>query len=524
MNRIYKKVWNGLRQSVVVVSEASSSQAGKSRSNVGLVSTKTGLMAAISAAIALGSMQAGAETALQMDALSSSETVEVASIPTNVDEANGATSAMYADTVLQNTTADSTKTALLFASEDYSNEFLKETNRITQSMGFKGIQGVSGGVEVADGKHLVLVGEDSTLDGAADFAILDGDLIIHGQQTDVGDSVVTLGSYGTVNKSTGKLNDVYVGVAPDALGNTMSTGVLRVRNGDFSANKLYNGWRVYIGGNVEDGLPEDSTASLKVESLVLNGTSELHNWGTLKVGELSSGKGTKGAKILNKNKFTISKDSSLNGVIDNFGVFYVNGNLTLTSGILEENNQIVLAAPSINRDNGDFHVTQKLTLTGIQQWAVGAYAGGGFQNYGSLTVDNILSVQGIYENYSETGVIATELFSDGKIINHEGAIFYSGLGLGIGLSGEQIGAELINDGTVQLRNLSINANGIVSGNGSLVAEELHLYDPSARFDQKQLVLTGQGNSIDYSENNGEIKVNDLSCYASATMRQITKRR
>lgn len=42
MNRIYKKVWNGLRQSVVVVSEASSSQAGRSRSNVGLVSAKTG--------------------------------------------------------------------------------------------------------------------------------------------------------------------------------------------------------------------------------------------------------------------------------------------------------------------------------------------------------------------------------------------------------------------------------------------------------------------------------------------------
>ena len=510
MNRIYKKVWNGLRQSVVVVSEASSSQAGRSRSNVGLVSAKTGLVAAISAAIALGSMQAGAETALQMDALSISDTVEVASIPTNVDEANGAASAVYVDTVLQNTAAGSAKTALLFASEDYSNEFLKESNRITQSMGFKGIQGVSGGVEVADGKHLVLVGEDSTQDGSADFAILDGDLIIHGQQTDVGDSVVTLGSYGTVNKTTGTLNDVYVGVAPDALGNTMSTGVLRVRNGDFSANKLYNGWRVYIGGNVEDGLPEDSTASLKVESLVLNGTSELHNWGTLKVGELSSGKGTHGAKILNKNKFTISKDSSLNGVIDNFGDFDVNGNLTLTSGILEENNQITLAVPSINRDNGDFYVTQNLTLTGIQQWADGAYAGGGFQNYGSV-VANVLSVQGIYENYGETGVSATDLLSNGKIINHEGATFYSWLGLGIGVSGEQIGAEFVNDGTVQLiKDLWLNANGIVSGNGTLFAQRIHLVDPSARFDQKQLVLTGQGDSTSYSENNGEIKVNDLS--------------
>ena len=124
MNRVYKKVWNTFRQKIVVVSEASSSQTGKARANTGMVSAKAGVMVAMSTTIVFASVQALAETAFDLDALSPEDVVSVTSIPSTVDEANAAQSALYAETVLTNTATGSDKTALVFASEDYNENFL----------------------------------------------------------------------------------------------------------------------------------------------------------------------------------------------------------------------------------------------------------------------------------------------------------------------------------------------------------------------------------------------------------------
>ena len=485
MNRVFKKVWNGLRQSVVVVSEASSSQAGKSRANVGTVSAKTGVMAAVSAAIALGSMQAGAETALQMDALSSSDTVEVVSIPTNVDEANGATSAVYVDTVLQNTAAESTKTALLFASEDYSNEFLKETNRITQSMGFKGIQGVSGGVEVADGKHLVLVGEDSTVDGAADFAILDGDLIVHGNADGIGDSIVTLGSYGTLNKTTGTLKNIYVAINPSAVEKPSSSGVLRVRHGDFKAGTLYNGYKVFIGGNGEEGMREDSDVSLTVAKFVGNGTSVLNNYGTFTVGELTTGNNNLGAVINNYKTMSI-ETGNFTGYIYNRAGELTGQSLTLTAGAnyAEDGEGLKLGNTSTNYE-GATMTLGSLTLAGMTQWSDnGSERAGGLRNHGVLTVTGDMDVGGVFENLAQTSVGTLNLNGEGKVINN---------------------GTLTASGTV-----TINKNASFEGTGTLEADQVKVspddsLDVVATLIQDQLKVTGDSGVL----NNGTIRVNSL---------------
>lgn len=485
MNRIYKKVWNGLRQSVVVVSEASSSQAGKSRANVGTVSAKTGVMAAVSAAIALGSMQAGAETALQMDALSSSDTVEMASIPTNVDEANGATSAVYVDTVLQNKAADSTKTALLFASEDYSNEFLKETNRITQSMGFKGIQGVSGGVEVADGKHLVLVGGDSTVDGAADFAMLDGDLIVHGLETDIGDSMVTLGSYGTLNKTAGTLKDIYVAIDPTAVEYTSSTGVLRVRHGDFKAGTLYNGYKVFIGGNGEEGMREDSDVSLTVAKFVGNGTSVLNNYGTFTVGELTTGNNNLGAVINNYKTMSI-ETGNFNGYINNRAGELTGQSLTLTAGAnyAEDGEALELKSPSTNYE-GATMTLGSLTLAGMTQWSDnGSERAGGLRNHGVLTVTGEMAVGGVFENLAQTSIGTLNLNGEGKVIN-SGTLTASG-------------------------KVTVDRNATIEGTGTIEAAQVNVSpddysDVVATLIQDKLKVTGDLGIL----NNGTIRVNSL---------------
>ena len=485
MNRVFKKVWNGLRQSVVVVSEASSSQAGKSRANVGTVSAKTGVMAALSAAIALGSVQAGAETALQMDALSSSDTVEVASIPSNVDEANGATSAVYVDTVLQNTAADSTKNALLFASEEYSNEFLKESNRITQSMGFKGIQGVSGGVEVADGKHLVLVGEDSAVDGAADFAMLDGDLIVHGTAAGIGDSMVTLGSYGTLNKTTGTLKDIYVAINPSAVENTASTGVLRVRHGDFKAGTLYNGYKVFIGGNGEEGMREDSDVSLTVAKFVGNGTSTLNNYGTFTVGELTTGANNQGA-VINNYKTMAFETGNYNGFINNRAGELTGQSLTLTSGAVNaaSGEGLELGGTSTNYEGATMKLGS-LTLAGMTQWSDnGAEAAGGLRNHGVLTVTGDMTVGGVFENLAQASVGTLNLNGEGKIINS---------------------GTLTASGTV-----TVDKNATIEGTGTLEADQVNVspddsLDVVATLIQDQLKVTGVSGIL----NNGIIRVNNL---------------
>ena len=333
-----------------------------------------------------------------------------------IDKEGGSTFATFSRELLTNEASGSDATALVVADADYDGAYLKDANRLTTSIGFKGIEGVTGGVEVLDGKHLVLVGEDSTVDGAADFAILDGDLIVNGQEGTV-QSMVTLGSYGTLNKTAGQLKNVYVGVNPSDQSGSTATGMLRVRHGDFSAETLYNGNKVVIGGNGENGLREDHDTSLTVQTFQANAAnSDLTNWGTFVAENVASGEGTWRSTITNNHVMDL-------GTV-NFNGF-LNNNATLTADTMT----LTFGADAETSDFGELMSTNaegatmtvgSLNISGKYQWSdsgEGLFSAGALQNLGTLSVTNDMTVGGAFQNDKTATIAHLTLDGLGQFVN-----------------------------------------------------------------------------------------------------------
>ena len=249
MNKVYKTVWNALRQCIVVVSEAMSSQAraGKKASKVGLVST-------VAAAGMLVGAQAGAQT-VQVEALvgldntdGQSQTVE---LPANPTELNALTAEQYNNLIFHTVVAQkgTMNETVTFGNEESTQAFFKDSDRVTQNLGLKALTDFSK-VEVTDGHHLVLIGEDSGVQDAESFSILgDGDLYVHGNDGTT-ETRVSLGALGA-KQSKGQLNDIYVGVSPTDIDGSTGTGILEIRNGQYTAKDVYNGAQIIIG-EIED--------------------------------------------------------------------------------------------------------------------------------------------------------------------------------------------------------------------------------------------------------------------------------
>ena len=333
-----------------------------------------------------------------------------------IDKEGGSTFATFSRELLTNEASGSDATALVVADADYDGAYLKDANRLTTSIGFKGIEGVTGGVEVLDGKHLVLVGEDSTVDGAADFAILDGDLIVNGQEGTV-QSMVTLGSYGTINKTAGQLKNIYVGVNPSDQSGSTATGMLRVRHGDFSAETLYNGNKVVIGGNGENGLREDHDTSLTVQTYQANAAnSDLTNWGTFVAENVASGEGTWRSTITNNHVMDL-------GTV-NFNGF-LNNNATLTADTMT----LTFGADAETSDFGELMSTNaegatmtvgSLNISGKYQWSdsgEGLFSAGALQNLGTLSVTNDMTVGGAFQNDKTATIAHLTLDGLGQFVN-----------------------------------------------------------------------------------------------------------
>ena len=333
-----------------------------------------------------------------------------------IDKEGGSTFATFSRELLTNEAIGSDATALVVADADYDGAYLKDANRLTTSIGFKGIEGVTGGVEVLDGKHLVLVGEDSTVDGAADFAILDGDLIVNGQEGTV-QSMVTLGSYGTLNKTAGQLKNIYVGVNPSDQSGSTATGMLRVRHGDFSAETLYNGNKVVIGGNGENGLREDHDTSLTVQTYQANAAnSDLTNWGTFVAENVASGEGTWRSTITNNHVMDL-------GTV-NFNGF-LNNNATLTADTMT----LTFGADAETSDFGELMSTNaegatmtvgSLNISGKYQWSdsgEGLFSAGALQNLGTLSVTNDMTVGGAFQNDKTATIAHLTLDGLGQFVN-----------------------------------------------------------------------------------------------------------
>ena len=338
--------------------------------------------------------------------------VDMANQVKAVDQEGGTTFATFSREMLTNEASGSVATGLLMAGTDYDQAILKDANRLTTSIGFKGIEGVTGGTEVADGKHLVLVGENQSVNGAKDFAILDGDLMIHGNTADGVESMVTLGSYGTTEMTTGTLKDIYVAVNPSDKDGSYGKGMLRVRHGDFYANNVYVGGTMYVGGNGENGLREDHDATFNATQLVLNSEGKITNWGTLNATTLASGAGSYGGVLNNYNVMNV-ETGSISGELHNFGQ-YTGGTLTLTIGA--DPTSLAWARPTVNEETGVMEL-DTLNVNAPAEYATGASAAGGMQNLGVLTVNNDMTVGGAFQNDKTATIAHLTLDGLGQFVN-----------------------------------------------------------------------------------------------------------
>lgn len=262
MNKVYKTVWNGLRQCIVVVSEAMSSQAASGKKAV-----KVGVVGAVAATGLMIAGQAGAQT-VQVEALvgldnadGQSQTIE---LPANPTELNSLMSDQYEDLIFHTVVAQkgTMNETVTFGKEDSTQAFFKDSDRVTQNLGLKALTGFTK-VEVADGHHLVLIGEDSSVQDADSLSILgDGNLYVHGNDGTT-ETRVSLGALGA-NQSKGQLNDIYVGVSPNDIDGSTGNGTLEIRNGQYTAKDVYTGADIVIGSQ------SDSDSSLTVQNLTVN--------------------------------------------------------------------------------------------------------------------------------------------------------------------------------------------------------------------------------------------------------------
>lgn len=320
------------------------------------------------------------------------------------------TYATFANEVLTNAVEPDSGYTKLFVGKEGSSSILMQSdaNVLSTSIGFKGIEGVSDGVYVADGHHLVLVGEKQSVAGSENFAMTDGNIYISGisGQTSADTvSTLTLGSYGTTEKTTGKLKAIYVAVHPDNQDGSTGSGVLRVRHGDFVADALYNGGTTYIGGNGENGLRQDTDVSLTVDTLQING-GDLFNYGTLSA--TTTGSGSLQQSVTNYGTMNLGEVDS-NDNFTNHGTLTA-GNVTLrTGGMLyptfenpnEPSDEREFGATTVNKAGAEMTLGS-LTLTGWADILNGAYRNGGMINEGTLEITNALTVDGDFRNTGDS--------------------------------------------------------------------------------------------------------------------------
>ena len=472
MNKVYKTVWNGLRQCIVVVSEAMSSQAASGKKAV-----KVGVVGAVAATGLMIAGQAGAQT-VQVEALvgldnadGQSQTIE---LPANPTELNSLMFDQYNNLIFHTVVAQkgTMNETVTFGKEDSTQAFFKDSDRVTQNLGLKALTGFTK-VEVADGHHLVLIGEDSSVQDAESFSILgDGNLYVHGNDGTT-ETRVSLGALGA-NQSKGQLNDIYVGVSPNDIDGSTGNGTLEIRNGQYTAKDVYTGADIVIGSQ------SDSDSSLTVQNLTVNSQGIVQNYGTLAVtGTLGSGKGTHGGQIINHKTLTFGT-ADLSAFIDNYGSM-TGGALTLSTGA-EKQNGTLAGEGTINEKSGTMNLAS-LTLEGLSEFEAGAYRAGAMRNAGLLTVSGAMSVSGLFSNSGETHVGTLAVNNEGKIINN-GSLNASGR---VAINGT---GAIEGTGTIEVAKVSVSADEI-DGAGTLI--------------QDQLKVTGNSGVL----NNGTIRVNIL---------------
>lgn len=347
------------------------------------------------------------------------------------DMEGGSTYATFVGETLYNTTEANPGYTTLYvgSADDAAAAGVTDANILDNSIGFKQVVNVAGGMTIADGRHFVLVGENQT--AAGDFDLVDGNLSV------VRGGMLTLGSYATQDATKSALRDV-----------ALTDGTLRVRHGSFTAQNVTSAGTVYIGGDgAEHGsavLPEDTTSSFAVENFTAQSGSELINWGTFAVNDLKTN-GEDAGSITNYGLLDVAT-AEIDMAVTNLGTAEFEA-LTLTGGTF------VNGAQDAENKTGMSVTTETLALN----------AGSVFTNYGTTTAANG-SIGGEFANESGATVAWDTLAvaDSGKFDNR---------GTAAAGSISQTGGSIVNSGDFTLgSDVPSSIAGSIDNTGSFEAE------------------------------------------------------
>ena len=242
----------------------------------------------------------------------------------------------------------------------------KNTHRVEQSMGFKNVTGVTGGLYINDARFVLVGDKDQAID-LADGLVQ----VIGGSMSGDG---LTLGSYGSEAATKGHLAELNLGVFAEDGGYRVAGGATDVHNGDFTVVALRLGGTLTVGDKDRD---DKGNAKLTIGNLTAY-AGELVNHGNTHIGTVASGDDKPVIKLENYGSMTIDNGLVEGRLLNKEGGTLTTGNLTL--GYTD----------SLN--NGTW-TAESLTIAGVKQYVGDLISRGELYNASTLNVANGLTLE-----------------------------------------------------------------------------------------------------------------------------------
>ena len=450
------------------------------------------------------------------------------SISAKLPDGTSAYATFANETLTNESTANTGATALIIGSD--SSRIVPDSSSVSNvlgsSMGFMQIQGVSDGVYVNSGKHLVLVGKTEANPNIASIELADGAIFVGGNDTS-GDTAVpsklTLGSYGTQAATRGHLAEVNIGVLPSKKTYGGAGGQLIVKNGVFDIDTLNNGSGGYgaESAGIVIGSDADRTAQLNIGSYTAVDGSTLLNDGVFQADSIASVNNLN--QITNRNVMTV-------GAADFSGQLKNEGQASFESLILRESG-------SINGKAGSSEQTASMTV-GTLTIAGNALSGdsgtyairGALTNKGVLTVENDTTVAGdLVNDGTFAGSALTVAAKDDSVENSTAGSFINNLTADIDALIAEVGSTVTNAKNAVLTFLGVNnateIAGTVENAGTLKAEGTQSVTLAENGSLKNTGKVENTNTLSVAggtfSNIGEAVLNGLTITAGQVVNAVT---
>ena len=356
-------------------------------------------------------------------------TVDIANQITATKPNGGSTYAVFTGETLVNkdtTQPGLTHTQLVVGSVDPLGRYTpnKNAHHLTQSMGFKNVTGVTGGLYINDARF-VLVG-----DAKQSIDLADGLVQVIG-----GEDGLVLGSYGSEVATKGHLAELNLGVFAEQGGYTVAGGATDVHNGDFVVDTLRLGGTLTVG---DADRSDKGNAKLTIGSLTgYNG--DVHNYGDTTITTIAVADNKSSMQIHNHGKLEI-QNGTLEGRLENkVGAKVTTGDVTLAY------------TESVN--DGTW-LADALTIAGSKKYIGDMIGRGELLNAGTLTVNKDLTLGStlLSDDVASGGV----LINRSTLKNRPAKLTVNGT---LSMDGKSI---FVNDG----RYASVTANALTMAAGS----------------------------------------------------------